>query len=78
MGVNGDIGLEVAKTAIVSERMTWRSWWNGGKTGSIVSKWGVLNWPTVYIIDAKGVIRYENVRFAMMDRAIDRLINDAQ
>ena len=78
MGVIGDDDREVAKTVNVSERMTWRSWWNGVKTGSIVSKWGVLSWLTVYITDAKGVIRCENVRSAMMDRAIDRLINDAQ
>ena len=77
LGVNGDDDQELAKSVMASERMTWRSWWNGGKTGSIVTKWGILSWPTVYIVDANGVIRYENVRFEMMDRAIDRLVTEA-
>ena len=51
---------------------------NGGKTGSTVLKWGVLSWPTVYILDCKGVIRYHNVRFEAMDQAIDRLVKEAE
>jgi thiol-disulfide isomerase/thioredoxin len=77
LGVNGDDDRALAKSVMGSERMTWRSWWNGGKTGSIVTKWGILSWPTVYIVDARGVIRYENVRFEMMDRVIDRLVSEA-
>ena len=78
LGVNGDDDREVAKSVMAKERMTWRSWWNDGMTGSIVSKWGVTSWPTVYILDTKGVIRYENVRFEMMDQAIDRLVKEAE
>ena len=77
LGVNGDDDREAVKTVMARERMTWRSWWNGGKSGSIVLKWGISSWPTVYILDTKGVIRYENVRFEMMDQAIDRLVQEA-
>jgi len=78
LGVNGDDNREAAKKVMARERMTWRSWWNGGKSGSIVLKWGVNSWPTVYILDTQGVIRYENVRFEMMDQAIDRLVKEAE
>ena len=78
LGVNGDDDREAARSVIAKEGMTWRSWWNGGQTGSIVSRWGVLSWPTVYILDHKGVIRYENVRFEVMDQAIDRLVKEAE
>jgi thiol-disulfide isomerase/thioredoxin len=78
LGINGDDDREAAKAVMTRERMTWRSWWNGGKTGEIVTRWGVTSWPTVYILDAKGVIRYENVRFEAMDQAIDRLVKEAK
>jgi thiol-disulfide isomerase/thioredoxin len=78
LGVNADDDRAAAKSVMHREQMTWRSWWNGGKTGSIVQKWSVLKWPTVYILDTKGVIRYENVRFETMDQAIDQLVTEAE
>ena len=78
LGVNGDEDWEAARSVMAKERMTWRSWWNGGKTGAIVTTWCVEKWPTVYILDTKGVIRYDNVRFEMMDQAIDRLVKEAE
>jgi thiol-disulfide isomerase/thioredoxin len=78
LGVNGDDGREDARKATAKERMSWRSWWNGGKTGSIVTQWGVMSWPAVYLLDPKGVIRYENVRFESLDQAVDRLVEEAE
>ncbi len=78
LGINGDDDWEAAKVVMTRERITWRSWWNGGKTGGIVTRMGVTSWPTVYILDAKGVIRYENVRYEAMDQAIDRLVQEAK
>jgi thiol-disulfide isomerase/thioredoxin len=78
LGINGDDDREAAKAVMTRERMTWRSWWNGGKTGGIVTRLGVTSWPTVYILDARGVIRYESVRFEAMDQAIDRLVKEAK
>ena len=31
-------------------------------------------WPTIYVLDAKGVIRYKNVRGEAMDQAVDTLL----
>jgi hypothetical protein len=31
-------------------------------------------WPTVYFLDAKGVIRYVDVRGKDLDRAVDTLL----
>ena len=38
--------------------VNWRSSWQGSTTGPLPTKWGVTGFPTKYIIDAKGVIRY--------------------
>ena len=46
------------KKVLEKENITWRSWWDGGSTqGPIAKKWNVHGWPTIYVLDGKGVIR---------------------
>lgn len=61
VGVNGDPILADARRAIRTEKMTWPSFWNGkgGPRGPISSAWNVHGWPTVYVLDANGVIRFK-------------------
>ena len=55
--------------------LTWRSWWDGGSTnGPIARAWNVSAWPTIYVLDHKGVIRYKNVREQALDKAVDTLL----
>jgi len=65
---------ERLRQAIKKENMTWRSWWDGGDTsGPIASQWNVEGWPTTYVLDHNGVIRYKNVREKELDEAVDTL-----
>ena len=74
IGINSD-SREVAKKAVADENITWRSFWDGGNTrGPIASAWNVRGWPTIYVLDAKGAIRYKNVRGTVMDAAVDVLL----
>ena len=57
IGVNGDNDREQAKTFSAKRGVNWRSFWPGGSKQSIPLEWGVSSWPTVYVIDANGVIR---------------------
>jgi thiol-disulfide isomerase/thioredoxin len=57
IGVNGDNDREKAKTVSAKEGVNWRSFWPGGAKRGIPLEWGVSGWPTVYVIDANGVIR---------------------
>ena len=74
IGVNSDIDLEALQEVIKKENITWRSFWNEGSTnGPISSAWNVRGWPTIYIIDHKGVIRYKDARGEAIDKAIDQI-----
>ncbi len=76
LGVNSD-PAERYKKAIKENNITWPSFWDGGKTGGpIAKKWAVSSWPTIYVIDAQGVIRYKNVRGEAMDEAVDALMKE--
>ena len=76
LGVNSD-PAERYKKAIKENEITWPSFWDGGSTGGpIATKWAVSGWPTIYVLDAQGVIRYKNVRGEAMDEAVDALMKE--
>ncbi|MBM3875568.1 MAG: TlpA family protein disulfide reductase [Verrucomicrobia bacterium] len=76
LGVNSDPKDKVV-AALKRENITWRSWFDGGKTGGpIAQQYGVTSWPTIYVLDEKGVIRYKNVRGERMDEAVDTLLKE--
>ncbi|HIA62052.1 MAG TPA: TlpA family protein disulfide reductase [Planctomycetes bacterium] len=75
LGINSDRDREALKKVMKKQGITWRSFWNGGGTqGPISSAWNVRAWPTIYVLDHKGVIRYKNVRGERMDEAVDTLL----
>lgn len=77
IGVNSDRDRAAIKQVIKQEHITWRSFWNGGGTqGPISTEWGVRGWPTIYVLDAQGVIRYKDVRGKAMDDAVDTLLKE--
>ena len=74
LGVNSDSKDQV-KAALQRENITWRSFWDGGNTGGpIASQYQVRSWPTIYVIDHQGVIRYKNVRGKELDQAVEELV----
>ena len=76
IGVNSDSDIEELRPRLKEENITWRSFWNGpkGTRGPISTKWNVTGWPTIYVIDHEGVIRFKNVRGEKMDEAVDQLL----
>jgi thiol-disulfide isomerase/thioredoxin len=56
--------------------MPWTHCFNG-RTGGILAKWMIDYFPAVYVVDAKGVIRYKDVRGKRLDEAVDTLLSEA-
>lgn len=77
IGVNSDRDLEKIRGVVKEKELTWRSFQNQreGKP-DIADEWGVMAWPTIYVIDGKGMIRFKNVRGEKMDRAIEELLKE--
>jgi hypothetical protein len=38
----------------------------------------VRGWPTVYVLDHKGMIRFKQVRGEELDKAIDQLLKELE
>jgi hypothetical protein len=79
IGINSDADKEQLRKVMEQEQITWRSFWDGGNTnGPIATRWNVSGWPTIYVLDHKGVIRYRDVREEAMDKAVDTLLEELE
>jgi thiol-disulfide isomerase/thioredoxin len=76
LGFNGDDEVTTAKRVAQRECMNWRSWWDRGRHATIIRRWNVVGWPTTYVLDTRGVIRYKNLRDQELDEAINTLIKE--
>ncbi len=81
LGVNSDEKSK-AKDAVKKNELTWPSWWDGGDTsGPIARAWGVRAWPTLVLIDHKGVIRQRwegSPGDKVLDAEVEKLAADAE
>lgn len=76
IGVNSDSDLEEIREIVKEKNLTWRSFQNEQKDGAISDLWGIPGWPTIFLLDAKGTIRYRDVRGSAMDDAIEELLGE--
>jgi hypothetical protein len=82
VGVNSDDDLEELKKVLETEQITWRSFQNTQKGGPVISKeWNIQGWPTVFLIDHKGVIRQKYIgapEEEKLDAAIEKMLEAAE
>lgn len=78
VGVNSDKDMEKLKARLDEEKITWPSFRDGSTSGPIATKWNVSGWPTIYVIDRKGVIRAKDVREKQLDEWVDKLLAETE
>jgi|SRR6516165_12196610 len=81
LGVNSDQNREELKKVLEQQNITWRSFWAGGTNGPIPTQWKIKGWPTIYLIDHKGVVRQKylgNPGDAVLNSEIDKLVREAE
>lgn len=78
LGINTDEDVATLRRSLDSRAITWRCWWDGAPGGPISSRWNVRAWPTIYLIDARGVIRAKDPSDEALGGLIDGLIAEAK
>jgi peroxiredoxin len=77
LGVNSDTEVETALKIAKAEGLNWPSYFDEGSTrGPIARQWGVEFWPTVILLDHRGVIRYRFQGMKKVDEAVSSLLKE--
>lgn len=72
LGINGD-EADRARRVISAGTVTWRSWLDG-PNGPIAGRYKIEAWPTVYVLDKDGRIRFEDLRGEDLEAAVKSLL----
>src|SRR5712672_1354966 len=73
IGINTD-DQESWRQRSKADPISWRNALDGSTSGQLCRAWGVGSFPTIYVLDQKGVIRFKNVRGEAMGAAVDELL----
>lgn len=73
ISVSADAEKKTLTDFLEKEEMPWVHWWDGQR-GKFGEAFQVRFFPTIYVLDHNGVIRYKHVRGKAMDEAVDALL----
>ena len=79
VGVETGSSVAGTKQAKLDAGLPYRSWWDApGPTGSgaIASTWNVGGFPTLYVIDRQGVIRFVDLRYEDLLKGVRQLLSE--
>jgi peroxiredoxin len=80
LGINSDSDRDKLRSVMAEKGITWRSWWDRNPTaGPIATRWDVHSWPTIIVLDARGVIRFKGLPLHVakpLDNAVDSLLGE--
>ena len=78
LGINSDGDAAKLSGILEKEQLagfaSWRHWIDGTTEGPIATRWNVASWPTIFVLDRQGVIRYRDVRGPELEAAIKALL----
>ena len=78
IGINSDGDRSVVQKILTENGITWRQALDGTTEGALATRWNVHGWPTIYILDASGVIRYRDLRDQQMEEAVLTLLGEVK
>lgn len=58
--------------------ISWRQAVQESTEGPIPTRWNVQGWPTIYVLDATGTIRFRDLRDQRLEDAVVKLLDQMQ
>ena len=77
VGISADSDEAELRDFVRAQRMAWTHLLDG-PSGPIGTAYEVEGLPTVYVLDANGVIRYRDVRDRDLERAVEKLLAEVR
>ena len=77
LGIDSEADQPTARKVMERERMTWPNWHDGTTDeGPIAQRYHVTGFPSIFVLDAKGIIRFNGPRGERLDQAVDTLLKE--
>ncbi|MBL8859154.1 MAG: TlpA family protein disulfide reductase [Planctomycetes bacterium] len=76
VGVTNDTDKDAFKKFMADAGIDWKISWQGGPQGPWIEQWGIARWPTVFVLDERGVIRLVNVEPPAIKAGVEQLFAD--
>jgi len=74
IGVNTDPDKAEFRKQTKRHGITWRSSFQGSTDGPLCRAWGVRRFPTIYVLDGRGIVRHKDISGPTLDRAVASLL----
>ena len=75
VSINADENRDDLTDFIKNNPMPWTHWYNGSD-GNIIAELNVWSYPRVFVLDAKGIIRFKDLRGKLLDDAVETLLEE--
>jgi len=77
LGVNTDQSKDQYRLKIKEHGISWKSIFAGSTDSEIPNAWGISGYPTTFLFDANGVLRYRDLRGDDIAPAVEALLAEA-
>jgi thiol-disulfide isomerase/thioredoxin len=77
VSICADDKKETLKAFLTKEAMPWTHWWSG-PDGKLLDALNVRYFPTIFVLDPEGVIRYTGIQGEELEKAVNTLLNEAE
>jgi thiol-disulfide isomerase/thioredoxin len=82
VSISADAKKQTLTDFLGKEPMPWHHWWNGAE-GKLIDALSIEHYPTIFVLDAKGVIRYKNLELlkdpdAELEKAVNELLEETE
>jgi acetyl-CoA acetyltransferase len=78
IGINSDGDAAAVRKLLAEQGITWRNAIDVSTEGPWARAWNVSGWPTIYVLDHKGVIRFRDVRDEELETAVNALLGELE
>lgn len=78
IGINSDGEAAAVRKLLAEQGISWRNAIDVSTEGPWARAWNVSGWPTIYVLDHKGVIRFRDVRDAELEAAVSSLLKQLE
>jgi hypothetical protein len=78
IGINSDGDAATVRKLLAEQGITWRNAIDVSTEGPWARAWNVSGWPTIYVLDHKGVIRHRDLRDDELETVVNALLKELE